>query len=121
MWRLSPWAGTFPEATFWAIRVPTDGADAGHVVARVHRAGIPEIVAVHRAEQHDLDHDAAPAGLHDERLQAVEIGRVPPGEVELAAAVPGTGDGAARPGNEERPGAGASVLPVIPNEPGTSR
>ena len=45
-----------------------DVADAVDVVARVQRAGCPQLVVVHRAKDNQLHHDAALSGLSHEVL-----------------------------------------------------
>ena len=70
------------------------------VVRGVHRAGSPQLVVVHRAEQIEFDDHAALAGLRQEIVQPGKIGRVvfrqiePVATVEIArrfAACPGAG------------------------------
>ena len=68
--------------------VPTDSSNAVDVVRRVHRAQLPLGFLIHRAEERQLDDDAALAGLGDEILQPGEVGRIPLSKVEFIAPAP---------------------------------
>ena len=64
--------------------------DALDVVPRIHRAQVPLLVFVHRAEQIHLDDDAALGRIRQKIAQPAEIRFVPAAQVELrpAAGVP---------------------------------
>ena len=96
-------------------------SQAVHVVARIHRINLPEILVVKRAKQHELDDDPALAGRGDELSEPVEIRRSQTVRSNLLppSAAPGTFERAH--GADIASGAGARVLAEIWNEPGTSR
>ncbi len=83
--------------------LPPDRREAVHVVGRVQRADRPHRVLVERAEQHELDDDAARRCLLQHVAQPRDVGLVEARQVEFRATVGVAIGGAARPRADEAP------------------